>query len=81
MVKTQGIFAYQFMYRREKLYDLKTFVWYFGAYMLFFQYRQKYLVVNFTPDSTSSQKIYKGSVLFLQHVVACIMCLWRKLPA
>lgn len=75
MVKTQGIFAYQFVYRREKLYDLKTFVWYFGAYMLIFQFRQKYLVVSFTPDSTSCQKIYKG-VFFFFNVWLVISCVY-----
>lgn len=74
MVKTQGIFAYQFVYRREKLYDPKTFVWYFGAYMLIFQFRQKYLVVNFTPDSTGSQKICKGVFFFFDMwlVISCV---------
>ena len=56
-------------YRKEKPYSQKTFVWCFGAYLLILQFRQKYLVVNFTADSTSSQKILKESVLFLTYVV------------
>lgn len=41
--------------------------------MLIFQFRQKCLGVNFTPDSTSSQKIFEGSVLFLKCVViSCV---------
>lgn len=61
------------MYRRKKLYYQKTFVWWFGAYLLIFQFRQKYLAVNFIDDSTSSQKIFKESIIFLKYVViSCV---------
>lgn len=49
-------------------------MWYFGAYMLIFQFRQKYLVVSFTPDSTSCRKIYKGVFFFFNMwlVISCV---------
>jgi len=57
---------------------LGKYVWCLEAYLLIFQFRQKYLVVNYTADSTRFQKVFNESVLFLKYAVISIVCLQRN---